>query len=167
MLPVSDEPEIDDLMRDLTAEITHIYRWTADQAGMNTTDLLCLFYVRSQAGQATPKQISQHLGLTSGATAILLNRLEEAQYIERRPNPDDRRGVLISLGVAGLKAPFLRIRDYVRRMNAQVFKRYSAAELTVVRRFMVDLLTSTRDSLVRAREDNRGLDALVDDAPTD
>jgi len=149
--------QMDELLRDLTSEVTHVYRWLAERAGINHTDLMCLFYVRSADGKATPKAISQHLGLTTGATAIMLNRLEAARFIERHPHPTDRRGVLITLGPATQETGLLQLRDYVMRMNRSVISTYSDEELAIVRRFFGDMLSSTRDTLRRARHDKGAL----------
>lgn len=150
---VERKPEMDELLRDLTAEVTHVYRWLAERAGINHTDLMCLFFVRSSDGRATPKAISQHLGLTTGATAIMLNRLEAARFIERHPHPTDRRGVLITLGPATEESGLLQLRDYVLRMNQQVIASYSEDELAIVRRFIGDMLANTRDTLRKTRLD--------------
>jgi DNA-binding MarR family transcriptional regulator len=64
--------------------------------GVNVTDMECLgllFY----KGIATPSELARHTGLTSGATTAMLDRLEKSGLIERRPNPNDRRGTLIVL----------------------------------------------------------------------
>lgn len=156
--------ELDELLRDLTAEITQVYRWLAERAGINHTDLMCLFFVRSAEGSATPKAISAHLGLTSGATAIMLNRLEAAGFIERHPHPTDRRGVLITLGPTSRESGLMRLRDYVQQINRDVIATYSEAELAVVRRFIGDMLANTRDALRKARTDKAaGLPTGTDD----
>lgn len=151
MTEAERKPEMDELLRELTAEVTHVYRWLAERAGINHTDLMCLFFVRASGGKATPKAISQHLGLTTGATAIMLNRLEGARFIERHPHPTDRRGVLIELGPATEEAGLLQLRDYVLRMNQQVIASYSEDELAIVRRFIGDMLANTRDTLRKTR----------------
>ena len=63
-------------------------------AGLNATDMECLELLFLK-GIATPSELARHTGLTSGATTAMLDRLEKASLIERRPNPDDRRGTLI------------------------------------------------------------------------
>jgi DNA-binding MarR family transcriptional regulator len=49
-----------------------------------------------QKGVSTPSELARQTGLTSGATTAMLDRLEKAGLIERRPNPNDRRGTLIT-----------------------------------------------------------------------
>jgi DNA-binding MarR family transcriptional regulator len=40
-------------------------------------------------------QLAEHLGLSSGAMTNRLDRLEAAGLVQRLPDPDDRRGVLV------------------------------------------------------------------------
>lgn len=148
---LNQEFQLEDVLRDLTGEMTHVYRWLAESAGINHTDLMCLFFVRAADGTATPKAISQHLGLTSGATAIMLNRLESAGFIVRGPHPTDRRGVLITLGAEVQKSGLLQLREKFIRLNHEVFSSFSEEDLAIVRRFMGALLVNTRDSLRRMR----------------
>ena len=48
-----------------------------------------------------PSEFAGTLMLTSSGTTKRLDRLEQAGLIERTPDPDDRRGTLISLTTAG------------------------------------------------------------------
>lgn len=64
-------------------------------AGFNTTDMECLRLLFAQ-GTATPSELARHTGLTSGATTAMIDRLEKVGLIERHPNPNDRRGILVS-----------------------------------------------------------------------
>lgn len=67
----------------------------SEWAGLNTTDTECLrlLFVK---GVATPSELARQTGLTSGATTAMLDRLQRAALIERQPNPNDRRGTLIT-----------------------------------------------------------------------
>jgi len=64
--------------------------------GVNVTDMECLALIFFK-GLSTPSELARYTGLTSGATTAMLDRLEKARLIERRPNPADRRGTLIVL----------------------------------------------------------------------
>lgn len=52
-------------------------------------------------GPLTPSELAEDLLLTSGGMTVRLNRLQAAGLIERQPNPQDGRGVLIHLTPAG------------------------------------------------------------------
>jgi DNA-binding MarR family transcriptional regulator len=48
-------------------------------------------------GPQTPGQIGAQLAMPSGSVTALIDRLEAKHFIERRPNPKDRRGYLVVL----------------------------------------------------------------------
>src|SRR5512141_1190741 len=73
----------------------------AERLGLNVTDMECLgllFHRRV----ASPSELARHTGLTSGATTAMLDRLERSGLIQRQPNPNDRRGTLITLLQSGI-----------------------------------------------------------------
>ena len=82
-------------VRDYGVNLTHFRNAMNEWAGLNATDMECLRLL-SQKGTATPTELAKHTGLTSGATTAMLDRLEKVGLIERRPNPNDRRGTLIA-----------------------------------------------------------------------
>jgi DNA-binding MarR family transcriptional regulator len=48
-------------------------------------------------GPQTPGQIGAQLAMPSGSVTALIDRLEAKRFVERKPNPKDRRGYLIML----------------------------------------------------------------------
>jgi len=44
-----------------------------------------------ESGSASPTELASRLGLTSGSVTALLDRLEVAGHVTRRPSPTDRR----------------------------------------------------------------------------
>ena len=52
--------------------------------------------------QMTPTQLYEATMLSSGGMTARLDRLEKQALIERRPNPEDRRGTLVGLTGDGL-----------------------------------------------------------------
>jgi DNA-binding MarR family transcriptional regulator len=102
----------------------------SESAGLNATDMECLrlLFLR---GIASPSELARHTGLTSGATTAMLDRLEKAGLIERRPNPDDRRGTLIAPAESGAK----RVASWfesARRALDDLISSYSEEELEIV-----------------------------------
>ena len=63
----------------------------SERLGVNVTDMECLGLLYNK-DLATPSELARYTGLGSGATTAMLDRLEKSGLIERRPNPDDRRG---------------------------------------------------------------------------
>ena len=68
----------------------------ARQAGMSLTDLDALEHLEAD-GPLTQRDLGARLTLTSGAVTMLVDRLENAGWVRRRPFPGDRRYVLIEL----------------------------------------------------------------------
>ncbi len=101
--------------------------------GVNVTDMegLGLIFFK---GLATPSQLSEYTGLTSGATTAMLDRLENAGLVERRPNPDDRRGTLIFIrkAAAGEVGPLF---ESTRRAQEQIVSSYSEKNLELLAGF--------------------------------
>lgn len=72
--------------------------------GLTLPDFDMLATMRRKRAAVQPinvREFQRSLMLSSGGTTKRLDRLESAGLIERRPDPDDRRGVLIALTPAG------------------------------------------------------------------
>jgi len=99
-------------------------------AGLNVSDTECLFFLFLQ-GMATPSELAQHTGLTSGATTAMLDRLERAGLIERHPNPKDRRGSLIAPAPTSAEKTAAWFQS-ARQAQAKLIARYSTSELELI-----------------------------------
>lgn len=64
--------------------------------GLNITDIGCLNYLFIK-GTSTPTELAHYTGLTTGSATTMLDRLEKLNLITRRPNPHDRRGLIIEI----------------------------------------------------------------------
>ena len=68
----------------------------ATAAGISGTDLDALEHLEAE-GPLTQRQLGDRLSLTSGAITMLVDRLEAAGWVARRPHPTDRRYLLVEL----------------------------------------------------------------------
>lgn len=103
-------------------------RRTQQSMEMGENELLVLRYLaRAQArGEAvTPVHLARYLGITSASTTALLDRLAKTGHVTRKPNPDDRRSVLIASSPKAeeevrhtLSDMHTRMMDVVRPMTA-------------------------------------------------
>nr|WP_321457999.1 MarR family transcriptional regulator [uncultured Cohaesibacter sp.] len=112
---------------------------------LKDTDYRCLMFLVETGGQSSPKDLIQHLGVTSGAVTGILDRLERQGYLARSPNPDDRRGTLVTLDArkgAGFVTAFSAMQsgfdDCIRDMTAQ--------DLKTVSRFLDYIATLARQA---------------------
>ena len=63
--------------------------------------VLCSLRLRLPEHRSSPGELAADLELSSGAMTSRLDRLEEAGYIRRLRDPEDRRGVVVELTEAG------------------------------------------------------------------
>jgi len=106
--------------------------------GLQPADLQALVAIMSAEGSAplTPGGLRQHLGLSSGGTSYVIDRLADAGHVRRdRDDPADHRVVHLrhtDQGMATGTAFFGPLGELVEALMGQ----FDDAELTVVRRFL-------------------------------
>lgn len=69
--------------------------------GVGAVELRALLALRVH-GDVTLTRLGQLLGQIPSTITFLADRLEKAGYLSRRPNPSDRRSLLVSLTEAGV-----------------------------------------------------------------
>lgn len=99
------------------------------------TDLQTLHLLVLREDVRTPKQLSETTGLPTSTVTRVLDRLEEAGYVQRAHDPQDRRRINIEL-VADKIAPIIsrygQYSDTLDLANAD----FSDEELSVVARYL-------------------------------
>lgn len=88
-------------MTDLSGALERLNDLIARQLGVGSTDLLCL-HVLHREGPATAGTLGTRLGRTTGAVTHMIDRLEKAGHVRRRPDLADRRRVVVEADPAGL-----------------------------------------------------------------
>lgn len=113
--------------QDYDAGILLFKQIVAEALGLHVTDVKCLGLILHK-GFATPSELSSHTGLSSGATTFMLDRLERAGLIERRPNPQDRRSahIVVTKKTTDTVMPLFAS---VRNAQAVLASSYSKQEL--------------------------------------
>lgn len=80
-------------------------------------DVLATLYRSGAPHAMNPQKLVDALLLTSGAMTNRLDRLEQAGLLLRTPNPDDRRGIIVTLTTEGLRVIRLVLKDYLKDLN--------------------------------------------------
>jgi DNA-binding MarR family transcriptional regulator len=125
-----------------------------EHLGVNVTDMECLALIFFK-GLSTPSELARYTGLTSGATTAMLDRLEKAHLIERRPNPQDRRGTLIVLTnerTEEVGAIFASAREAIDKLTSS----YSERELETIAdyfRRLVIIWEEEREKLIQRNKE--------------
>lgn len=111
---------------------------------MNATDLAALrmLVVREHRGASvSPHEMARHLRISTASTTKMLDRLEAAGHVERRPHPSDKRARVVTLTPHSRRVFFQHLGSHLAGMSA-VADRYSDDELAVITRFIDELSES-------------------------
>jgi DNA-binding MarR family transcriptional regulator len=119
--------------RDYGIQMTLYRNMIFEELGVNVTDMECLGFLFNKR-IASPTELAKYTGLSSGATTAMLDRLEKGGFIERRPNPDDRRGTHIVLAKSGAEkvAPWYAP---VGKAQEELISNYSEKDLQLIADF--------------------------------
>ena len=97
--PIGIVGRVSRLAREIEARLEPVYREHGLEPGWH--DILAT--LRRSGGTLRPTDLTNASMLTSSGTTKRLDKLEAAGLIAREPDPDDRRGTLISLTPDGLR----------------------------------------------------------------
>jgi DNA-binding MarR family transcriptional regulator len=89
------------LARELEQRLEPVYREHGLEPGWH--DVLATLRRHGSPYRLRPTELTSASMLTSSGTTKRLDRLEQAGLIARAPDPEDRRGTLITLTPAGLR----------------------------------------------------------------
>jgi DNA-binding MarR family transcriptional regulator len=84
------------LGREFTSAVVMFQEAVGQLLGLSGAERKCLD-ILDRLGAVSAGRIAEHTGLTTGAVTGMIDRLIRAGYVERTPNPADRRSVLITL----------------------------------------------------------------------
>lgn len=100
-LELPDDGLLGVVMR-LELAVTEVLGEITTASGISLADYLVLGVVRrSPGGRSAPTAICDVLGRTTGGMTLTLDRLEAAGWLQRSPDPADRRRVVVQLSPAG------------------------------------------------------------------
>ena len=85
-----------ELVREAQRRTDEFDQAVADYLGVSRTEARCLD-VLDDAGPMTAGQLAERSRLTTGAVTKVVDRLEGLGYVGRRPDPHDRRRVIVDL----------------------------------------------------------------------
>lgn len=74
----------------------------AEHFGVNWTEIQAINHLMMEP-ELSQTELAHRLGITSGASTALIDRLERAEMVRRAPHPGDRRRLRIELTELGVK----------------------------------------------------------------
>ncbi len=118
--------------------------------GLSESDVEALS-VLLDSGAATAGRLSELMGLTSGAVTRVIDRLEQAGYVRRVPDPADRRRVIVELIPEKMIAVQATMDQFGEKTAAEIAT-YSDADLAVIDDFLTRMAAVTRDEANALRD---------------
>lgn len=144
---------------------------------LNETDMRALRYIIASMNAEVPVTagaLSDHLHISTASTTKLLDRLERAGHVVRRPHPTDRRAVTVEI----TPETHRQVRRTMGRQHArrfEVVRALSPEDRDTVTRFLHELSATTMAQVPAPPSDSPDLSDLADpsdsarpsDAPRD
>jgi DNA-binding MarR family transcriptional regulator len=149
----------EELVRELMREVRRLnglgasfFRAVAGRVEVNATDVQVVDILES-AGPMTAGRIAEFTGLTTGATAQMLGRLERDGIVRRERDPEDGRRVLVRLAGGGdamekIRPPF----DSVGRAWEELTSGYDEGQLALILEFLERANSVSEQEIYRLRE---------------
>ena len=117
--------------------------------GLSATERLCLSFL--WPGPQTASAIAREIRLTPAAVTSLIDRLESRGFVRRKPDPGDRRKVLVEHAEEATRVT-REAYTPLGEAGAKNLAKYSEAELRLVAQVLSDSLALQEDMTRRLLE---------------
>ena len=141
-----------ELLNAYSTQAQHIGHAFAHQHRLHATDvhaLLAVMNAERRGAPLTPGKLGEAIGLTSGATTALIDRLERGGHLRRSRESADRRVVHLRYADAGMALAQAFFTPLAPRTD-EVMAQFGVDDLQVIEKFlqgMVGSLMAYRDEL--------------------
>ncbi len=122
------------LIKNTWQKLSRYYNQQLAGFELSVPKALLLLEISPEVGE-NPKTLAAKLDLESSSMTGLLDRLEKKGFIERRPDPNDRRSILIFLTQSGITAR-QNIKALVEKLDRKVQEALSADDVKAFRRII-------------------------------
>ncbi|MEC2077935.1 MarR family transcriptional regulator [Metabacillus fastidiosus] len=145
------EKQRDELISDVTQSFFEIGRtinqllFQSEQFQLTPAQFFILNQLNKRK-EMTVSHVGELLGLTSGATTIAINRLEDAKLVYRVRNTSDRRVVLLQLTEEGHKLLQLCLEER-NKVAMEVFEQFSTDEISDLRVMLLKVRKSAKKEI--------------------
>ena len=149
--------------QELTGELIHRLLYRRDVAlarhratvarslGVTDLEMMVLVHLREQDALA-PSQLASLLDLSSGGATAMVQRLERAGHVTRKPHPTDKRSTLIELSAPTATRLTDAQAAYAESLD-QTIAPLMASERATLARFFDDLAALSEELDGTARDD--------------
>lgn len=122
------------IIKNTWQKLSRYYNQRLSKYDLSVPKALLLLEIAPDTGR-TPGFLAHSLDLENSSMTGLLDRLEKKGLIQRKPNPNDRRGFLIFLTPEGVKARDT-IKSLVEELDSKLRAELLPEEIKVFRKVM-------------------------------
>jgi len=141
--------------REFSNAVVFFHEAVASHLGMNAAEWKCLGLL-DQYGPSTASRLAELSGFTTGAITGIVDRLEKTGYVRRKPNPNDRRSVIVEpQRVRELKERIALIFQSLGHAMAQIASGYSSKELAAIAEFFGDTTEVLRNETAKLKREKQ------------
>ncbi|MFI7062891.1 MarR family winged helix-turn-helix transcriptional regulator [Kribbella sp. NPDC050124] len=133
--------EIQQRMVRLIADVVLFNHAVAAKVGLGASDSQFMTLLQTY-GPLTPRQLAEHTGLTSGTVTGVIDRLESHGFVTRRPDPGDRRKVVVTPSMQAIQAKLVPLYAEQAEHMHSVLATRTEAELRVISDFLADSIAA-------------------------
>lgn len=116
----------------------------AGRLGLGPSDYLAMKHLMTSQSPLGPAELGKLLGISSGSATGLVDRLERAGHIQRRPHPGDRRRLVIQPTPAATQrflTQLTPLADALDRLAAEL----TPPQQEIVERFLTQAIATHQD----------------------
>jgi DNA-binding MarR family transcriptional regulator len=135
--------ELQERMIRFIADVILFNHAVSAKLGLGASDSQFMTLLQSY-GPLTPRQLSEHTGLTSGTVTGVIDRLETLGLITRQPDPNDRRKVLVTPSFEAIQEKLAPLYEEQGRRIQTVLAARTDAELETISTFLADAITNAQ-----------------------
>ncbi len=136
--------------RELSTATVMFHSALAERLGLNATDHKALD-ILFQTGAITAGELAELTALTTGAVTGVIDRLEQAGFVRREQDPNDRRRVIIRPILDVGEREIAPLFESLGRAITELASRYSDQELAVILDFTRQATLILREEAARLR----------------
>jgi len=125
-------------LRRLSSRTVLFQQHAAHALGVSPTDLKTID-ILNETGPITAGELGHYTGLTTGTITALIDRMENAGFVKREKDPNDRRRVII-VPLSERREEVKAIYRSVSNATAELLSQYSEAELKLIQGFLTQIM---------------------------
>ncbi|HZX03294.1 MarR family winged helix-turn-helix transcriptional regulator [Kribbella sp.] len=129
--------EIQQRMIRLIAQVVLYNHAISAKVGLGASDSQFMTLLQTY-GPLTPRQLTEHTGLTSGTVTGVIDRLEAHGFVTRQPDPADRRKVVVTPSIEAINERLAPLYADQGNRLAGVLASRSIEELETICAFLDD-----------------------------